>query len=106
MADEKHNTVDEKDEGVQIPLHFNFPIGMPSVYATNVVVQKSEQEVIINFFELQLPFADQSNTDEMEMLKRVGLRADIVSKVTVSAKRFKEFARVFNSVAEGIEGEE
>ena len=90
-----------KHEGVQVPLRFNVPVNMPSKYATNLLVQSSEHEIIIYFFEAQPPiiFGD-SEEDNIEEFKKIGIRADCVAKITVAKERFANFVNALNAFAE------
>ncbi len=42
MATKNKKTI-AKVAGVEVPVQFNLPIDMPSVYATNMLVQASDQ---------------------------------------------------------------
>ena len=88
--------------GVEIPLQFNLPIDMPSVYATNMLVQASDQEVILSFFEAQPPFITEDTKESIELLKNVGIRADCVAKVIVSPARFESFVQVLAQIVQNI----
>ena len=87
---------DVKTKVEQIPLRFNVPVGTISKYATNMVVQANDQEVVIYFFEAQPPIFLEESEKNIEELKAVGIRADCVAKITVSKDRFKGFAKVFS----------
>jgi hypothetical protein len=90
---------------IEVPLQFNLPVDMPSVYATNMLVQASDQEIILSFFEAQPPFFTEDAKDNIELLKSVGVRADCVAKVIISPARFEGFVGVLNRVAEKIKAE-
>jgi hypothetical protein len=87
---------------IDIPLHFNIPIEMPSVYATNMLVQSGEHEVIISFFEAQVPVFVEEDEDNIETLKKVGIRADCVAKVTIAKDRFEGFANAIKGFADRL----
>ncbi len=73
---------------------------MPSVYATNIVIQPMEHEMLISFYEIQPPFlAGANEAENLAMLKKIGLRADCVSRVIVSKQRFEGFADAMKKVA-------
>lgn len=91
---------------MQIPLHFNFPIDMPSVYATNLLVQATDHEVVISFYEAQPPVIIEGDEESIELLKKAGVRADCVARVTVSRARFSGFAEVLKGFAETLEATE
>lgn len=87
---------------IEIPVQFNLPVDMPSVYATNMLVQVSDQEIILSFFEAQPPLVIGDTQESIELLKSVGIRADCVAKVIVSPARFEGFVQVLSQVARGI----
>ena len=90
-------------EGVQVPLHFNLPIDKPSVYATNLILQVSEYEVIISFYEAQPPIIYGENAEtNLATLQKAGIRGDCVAKVIVAKQRFQGFAEVINKLADEI----
>jgi hypothetical protein len=91
-----------KVAGVEIPLQFNLPIDMPSVYATNMLVQASDQEIILSFFEAQPPFMTEDTQENIELLKSVGIRADCVAKVIISSARFEGFVQVLAQTVQRI----
>lgn len=93
-------TIDE--DSIQIPIHFNMPVGMPSVYATNMIIQASEHEVIISFFEAQPPLFSDDDTNNIEVLQKVGIRADCVAKVTIAKNRISGFAKIIKNIADQI----
>ncbi len=72
------------ENSIELPLHFNMPVNMPSVYATNMLIQASEHEIVISFFEAQPPVVSPDDENRLENLKKVGIRADCVARVTVA----------------------
>ena len=88
----------------QLPISFNVPIDMPSVYATNIVLQQLEHEVLVSFYELQPPFllGGENEAESLEILQKTGLRADCVAKVTIAKQRFGDFADVMKKLANNI----
>lgn len=66
---------------------------MPSVYATNLVIQPGEFEVIVSFFEIQPPlFFGSDQKANLDALKKTGVRADCVARITIAKDRFEGFA--------------
>lgn len=83
----------------EIPVLFNLPVEMPSVYATNIVVQMTDFEVVLSFYETQPPLdTDSLKTPDAETLQRTGVRADCVARVTVARGRFEGFANVISGI--------
>ncbi len=101
MANKKQEIV-KLAESVQMPLHFNMPVGMPSRYATNVLLQAGSDEVIISFFEAQPPLVMTDDPQAIEMLKKTGIRADCVSKIVVPKSKFLGFSQAIAEMAEII----
>jgi hypothetical protein len=83
-------------EGENIPLLFNVPIGLASRYAHHMLVQTSENETTLSFFELMPPLLTGSIEEQKEILKK-GVRADCVSRVTIARARFPEFVKALIS---------
>lgn len=92
----------------QLPISFNVPIEMPSVYATNIVLQQMEYEVLVSFYEIQPPLllAGSNEAENLAILKKTGMRADCVAKVIISKQRFGAFADVMKQFATAIKAAE
>lgn len=83
-------------ENDQVPIKFNLPVEMPSVYSTNIVVQTLEHEVLISFYEIQPPLLIGGTPEQnLAFIKKTGLRADCVSRITIAKGRLETFADVF-----------
>lgn len=82
----------------EVPVVFNVPVEMPSVYATNIVVQISEFEVVLSFYEAQPSFeADKTNET---------VRADCVAKVVIARGRYEGVANVMNGILKMAKAQE
>lgn len=81
---------------------------MPSVYATNIVLQQMEHEVLVSFYEIQPPilFGGENEAKSLEILKKTGLRADCVAKVIIAKQRFGDFAEVMKKLANDLKAVE
>lgn len=90
------------EDSIQIPIHFNMPVGMASVYATNMIIQASEHEVVISFFEAQPPLLSDDDANNIEILQKVGVRADCVAKVTIAKNRIGGFAQIIKNISDQI----
>lgn len=75
-----------------VPLLFNVPIGLSSRYAHQLIVQKSENEVALFFFEVLPPFLTGTVEEQKEILKK-GVRAECVARVTIARSRFPDFVK-------------
>lgn len=66
-----------------------------SRYATHIVVQHTEHEFIISFFEVQPPVLLGMPEEIEARLEQIeSIRADCVARVIVAAERMPEFVRV------------
>jgi hypothetical protein len=79
-------------EGENVPLLFNIPIGLSSRYAHHLLVQTTENETILSFFEVMPPLVSGTLEDIKEKLKG-GVRADCVARVTIARSRFPDFVK-------------
>lgn len=83
----------------KIPIHFNNPVDKASVYATNIIIQPGEYEMVLTFFEVQPPLLLGSQEENIALLRSAGVRADCVAKITVSKERFEGFADAMKNMA-------
>lgn len=93
---------------MEVPLQFNAPVDMPSVYATNIVLQQMEYEVVVSFYEMQPPILLPGRKEEenLAILKKAGMRADCVAKVVIAKERFGAFADIMKQLANNLKAEE
>ena len=83
---------------VQVPIEWHISEDLDSKYATNLVIQHSEHEFIIDFFETRHPLIlgdpDQVR-EQWEKLESV--RAECVARIIVSPNRMQEFINVMQA---------
>jgi hypothetical protein len=78
-----------------VPIQWHFPDDIASRYATNLVVQHTEHEFSISFFEVRPPILLGSPEDIQAALQRVeSVPAVCVARIIVAAERMPEFIRV------------
>lgn len=81
---------DEKPRELELPIEWYIPESMVSQYATNMVVQHSEDEFIISFFDTKPPLIiGEPNKEVLESLKSI--RAQCIARIIVSASRMPKF---------------
>jgi len=85
------------EEMDQVPLNFVIPTGMTSRYAHHMIVQATDFEVTISFFELKAPPALGGVEIQREALKQ-GVIAECVARVTIARARYSDFIRAFVNV--------
>ncbi len=88
LMDEVREHVSE----IRIPLEWYVPEELPTYYATNLVIQHTEHEFFITFFELVPPITLGKTPEEIERLQSVRARA--LARVAVSPDRLEEFIQV------------
>ena len=89
------------DQVTEVPIQFNAPVDMPSVYATNILLQQMEYEVVVSFYETQPPIllAGKNEDENLAIMKKAGMRADCVAKVIIAKERFGAFADIMRQMA-------
>lgn len=95
----KHKPQKTAPAETQININFNAPVDMPSVYATNVIIQPMEFEVLVSFYEIQPPLLMGPEAENLAILQESGMRADCVAKVIISKQRFEVFADLMKQMA-------
>ena len=86
-----------KKKKTQVPIQWNVSQEIASKYATNLVVQNSQQEFFLSFFETLPPILLGSSDEVQDQLQSLGtVRSDCVARVIVSPSRFKEFVDLLN----------
>jgi len=69
----------------RVPVNFVIPIGMTSRYAQHVIVQASDLDVTLSFFEMKPPIVlgnSESQEKAKEAALRDGINAECVARVT------------------------
>lgn len=88
----------EKRPKVQVPIEWHISEDIDSKYATNLVIQHSEHEFIIDFFEMRNPLilGDPDQVREQQE-KLESIRAECVARIIVSPERMQEFIDVIQA---------
>ena len=75
----------KEPEGIALHVDWHIPEGAQSRYANNVLVQADQYEIIISFFEAQLPILLGQPEENRRKLEELGsIRAELVSRIVVS----------------------
>lgn len=86
----------------QVSIEWHIPGGIVTRYATNMVVQHSEQEFILSFFEL-LPPIILGTPQELEKLETMSsVQAECIARIIVSAGRMPKFIEVLQQTLERV----
>jgi len=81
--------------GVRLPLEWYVPGDLVARYATNMVIQRSENEFIISFFEVKPPLilgTPESVAEQVEKMKSI--RATCIAQIIVAADKMPSFVDV------------
>lgn len=82
----------ENPELFELTINWDIPDDVPGGYATNMVVQHTEHEFMVSFFEMEKPIILGTPEERRERLKSMeSVRAKCVAKVTIAAGRMQEF---------------
>lgn len=80
---------------VAVPLEMFVPKEIRTKYATNMVVQHTEHEFNILFFEANPPMILGTDKEREETLKNLKIQATCVAKIVVAANRMPDFVQAF-----------
>ena len=68
-----------------LPIKWHIPANAESQYANNVLVQSTPHEIVISFFETQLPPLAGTPEENAAMLQEVGyIQANLVARIIVA----------------------
>lgn len=82
----------KQDQGQYLPVDFSRGTEFPAVHANQMIVQHTEQEFIVTFFELLPPVVSLDPEMRKEQLAQLAsIQARPVARVVVSAERMREF---------------
>jgi hypothetical protein len=81
-----------EERNISLPIEWDVPTNIQSRYATNIVVQASQHEFVLSFFEAQLPIFLGLPEEKKNHLEQVGkVHAVCVGRIIVAADRFQDF---------------
>jgi len=88
----------DKSEGKMVPVEMQFPDGLSTKYATNMVVQHTEHEFMIFFFEVHSPFLIGTPEEQKKVLQETKtVKSECVARIVVAAKRMPDFVEAFQT---------
>lgn len=80
---------------VRLPINWVFPDDTVSRYATELLIQHTDQEYILSFFETRLPVTvPNAESTEGPMRSTESVDVVCVARIVVSPKRMAAFAKV------------
>ena len=80
------------------PLEWHVPDDLASHYATNFVVQHTDAEFILSFFEIVPPIVVGSEEERRAQIEKIpSVRADCVARIIVSPQRLPDFLKAIQT---------
>ncbi|MCZ7569916.1 MAG: DUF3467 domain-containing protein [Ardenticatenaceae bacterium] len=84
--------------GWSAPIEWHVSEHVISRYATNLVVQHTQNEFIISFFEVRPPLVLGTPEEVREQLNQMkSVRAECVGRIIVAAEKMPDFVRVLQA---------
>lgn len=75
----------EQDQQLNIPIDWHVPETIQSRYASNVFVQAGQYEIVVSFFETQIPLLIGTPEENRAKLEQLGvIQAECVGKIIVN----------------------
>lgn len=89
---------DKDTSKIVLPLEWHVPDDLVTRYANNLLIQHTEHEFILSFFEVMPPLTVGSPEEQAAQLQAIGaVRAECVARVVVSADRIASFVEALRS---------
>jgi len=90
---------DEPEATFGLPIDWHIPDALIPRYATNIVVQHTEHEFVISFFEIPPPILLGSPDEQAAQARGLtSVRAECLARIVVSPSRMPEFLDVLQGV--------
>jgi hypothetical protein len=87
----------ENIEEVPVRVEYEITENTPRGYATEMIVQYTQHEFILSFFNIEPPIILGTDEEKVEQLKRIDhLTARGIVRLTISPERMENFLRVLN----------
>ncbi len=97
---------DNSKKDLEMKIRFRIPQKMPSVVATEMIVQPSVDGVLMSFFEIIPPIiAPNISSEDLEAMKEAGIAAECVSKVFIPNSKYATFVQTMASILEPVKEE-
>lgn len=80
-----------------VPVDYDINEDTPRGYATNLVVQHTEHEFIVSFFNIEPPLVLGTPEEKQEQLAAIeNVHAKCIARITINAGRMEEFIKALN----------
>lgn len=89
---------EKKEQGISLPVEWHIPDDIPLRYATNLVIQRLENEFLISFFEIRPPIILGSPEEVVEKVKEFkSIRANCVAQIIVAADKMPDIVKALQT---------
>ena len=86
---------DNEQDVIKLPIEWNFPSDLRTVYANHLIVQHTEHEFVISFFEAHAPIVFGSAEQKKAQLEALeSVPANCVARIVVARSRMPVFMKV------------
>lgn len=109
MSDIETKGDDGPLEGIKVSMKIDFevPPEARSMYANHMIVQRTQDETMVTFFELFPPMILGTPAQQQEAYSKVEtIKARFVVRVSMPLTKLRKFAKAIAQVAEGLPAEE
>jgi hypothetical protein len=95
MSEKKRSS--KKGESPVLPIEWVYQNGHLVKYANQMVVQFSDTECHLSFFEVRPPLLQGTEAEKQEQLREMrSIKADCVARIIVSPAKIADFAKALN----------
>ena len=86
---------DQADDAKVVPVIWEVPPGLPTHYSTNLVVQHTEEDFTITFWDVRPPVLIGTREEKRRQVEALGeIRPTALVRIIVSPNRMREFTQV------------
>jgi hypothetical protein len=83
---------------IRLPVEWVMNENTPTGYATNMIVQHTNHEFIISFFEIKPPLLIGEAEQQLQQAASIGkIKAQCIAQITVHADRMPQFLQALNT---------
>lgn len=86
---------DQQTESLKLPLEWYFPEDIKTGYASNFIVQHTDKEFYLSFFDTPPPIILGSPKQRQEQVKKIeSVRAQAVARIVIAAERMPQLMEI------------
>jgi Protein of unknown function (DUF3467) len=86
---------DQADDGKVVPIIWEVPAGLPTHYSTNLIVQHSDEDFTITFWDVRPPVLIGTREDKLRQVEELReIRPTALVRIILSPRKMREFTQV------------